>query len=127
MNDLFYFSSELITLMDLNNLLSDSDSYVTFLTPKEDCLQISSKSGDIVWQIFKMDISSDFHDSPNINVIQEAGARVCFCISHHSWTLVQLSAVLKIFLKKYGGWIGNDTDDFAPQFTLANIDSLCYK
>lgn len=52
--------------------------------------------------------------------------KICsiFCIAYHPIHLEVIKPHLIEVLKKYGGWIGTDSDGFYPYYTLEDIDNL---
>ncbi|NHZ98336.1 hypothetical protein [Massilia sp. CCM 8734] len=89
-------------------------------------MQIEISGGTARWDLFQMDILRDFEDPESVEAILKTNAKAAFCISYHSYTLDELKNALKLMLERYGGWVGNDSNEFVPRFTLNDISSLSY-
>jgi hypothetical protein len=124
MRDIFFFSGSNIDLADVRDILSSNNNYDLLLNSSKNALEI--KMGNEIVQMAKLDISKDFGDPEDLEVIKNTGMKTCFCVSHHSSSIDLVKDYLKKLLEIYGGWVGNDSEGFEPRFILDEIDFFEY-
>ncbi|CAM3599535.1 hypothetical protein VA7868_02204 [Vibrio aerogenes CECT 7868] len=124
MKDVFYFSKQPIELLSIKQNLQDYYNDI-LLNEDQDALQIKINKEEMI-QIVSLNVTTEFGDPEDCDVIEATGVKSCICISHHSFSIDCVKDILKIILKNYGGWVGNDSDYFEPRFVLDDIDSFRY-
>jgi hypothetical protein len=125
MNDIFYFTEQNVGLKEIQDELQLSTSYEYFLTEKQDALQVTLGSNERL-QFDLLELPVDIVDPGDLEVLQKSAVKSAICISHHSYSLDKVKSILHILLKRFGGWIGNDSDAFEPRFSIDNLNEFTY-
>ncbi len=123
MDDIFYFSAQEINALDLYSVLEQDNKYELLLSEESNSLQVTLGK-NIIFQIVCMNIK-EFGEPEDIEIIKSTDVVSSFCISHHRYDLSDMKKILSVFLELFGGWVGNDSDAFAPRYSLDDI--YCFK
>lgn len=124
MDDIFYLSTEKINLNNIKQIAEEKSANKIQFSAKMDIMDITYCDNTITsWAI--MDIE-EFHGSEEKNFFQDKKICAVFCISYHPANFQSLKVHLVEVLKKYGGWIGMDSDGFFPYYNLKNIEEIVW-
>lgn len=125
MDDIFYFSAQEINALDLYSVLKQDNKYKLLLIEESNSLQVALGK-DIIFQIAGMSIK-EFPEPEDVEIIKSTNVVSSFCISHHRYDLSDLKKILSVFLESFGGWVGNDSDAFAPRYSLDDLHYFKYE
>jgi len=118
-NDVFYLSVQNLEPKEIHYVFfSEYNAIYSDYGNSKFCIDFD----DVHTEWHKMDIS-EFED---VDFLIRKEISTVYCISHRSKDLPVLVSRLKELLHKFGGIIGNDSDEFEPIFNYDNIDDFCY-
>ena len=121
MDDVFYFSQSDV---DLQNLATEALE-VGFAVQRITNAGLSlHRSEDPTTRVHIAPLDSI--EEEDLAVVTSSGVKSWFTVSHHRRDVDLMKSLVKRWLTKFGGWVGNDDDLFSPRFSLEDIDSFVY-
>lgn len=131
MEDIFYFTRSEVSPEHLAEL-SHTSEYGARLCPwsQEERSSVNVYyGGERFWQFIPLG-----DDAGDLDTWEPEARRVvaayqpasAYIVVHHADSWPELRSFLLRVLRRYGGWIGSDTESLAPSYTADDIESAPY-
>ncbi len=125
MDDIIFFSKQIIMNEDVKRYAIDIGAIRVFISESYDDLAIYySKNHKVDW--YKMSID-EFGDPCDADYLLQNEIKSIYLISHHKKDLPFIINHIKLLMRDFGGWLGNDSDMFQPCFNIDNIEKFSYE
>lgn len=121
MNDIFYFSAPRVDIDDIASLARQLGWVHVHATPSGIDMRHDGERSRCSWLPFDLDSA----EPAEAERLREEGITCAYCISHHP-PHPALMQLLTELTRRYGGWVGNDSDDFLPRFDHADLAAFRY-
>lgn len=120
MDDIFYLSPVKLETDSVCKVFQNVDGICVKDFRTSDAVQIYTET-----QIINMTLMglSEF-DEAGQEFIRTHEIASVVCISHHKLYEKETLKLMMLLLDKWGGWIGNDNEGFAPIYDKINLSSL---
>lgn len=128
MNVVFYFARAVVTFQQLTQVASEFEYRSSQMDiGGVDSLRIYYKLDDAYWEWMPLredqgDFDS-FEPANQARIVAYKPASV-YIVLHRPLSWPTLRTFLHRVLSEYAGWVGSDTQDLQPVFTVDNIETL---
>jgi hypothetical protein len=121
-DDLFYFTEQDVNLKKLAELASlmenvkvelHSEGLRTELIP-------NARNSGVHWAPY----TEQEMEPTERQELKAMGIQSAFCMSYHPSSFHELKVLLLLILRKYGGWLGDDSEGFHPRRNLEELEAL---
>ena len=129
MDDVFYLLHSHVTLKEIREIfISDNErKYKITLSDADLSLTLDYiYMGKIFVHTEWLAMYPEEFDAPDVKFLKEQNIKLVYCICHHPRDIELLITEFLTVLSHFGGFIGNDGDEFKPSFDSATVKNFQY-